>query len=688
MSENGVVPQENGIEVNNSATNTLPSNADNGTRPRIRSDGISQRIRSDAMSQRRHDVPITLKKQESFDSGRKSVESTWKKNVDEMKEDISKKDACDWVGTFFPAAKWIRRYKVKQFLFQDVMAGLTVGCMAIPQSMSYAKLAGLPVEYGLYSMFFPVYAYALFGTSRQLAVGPVAILSLTLSAGLSILVDPNGVGIEGNDELQAQYNKLAIQTSLLVGIICIALGVLRLGFITIFLSHAVTSGFTSGAAIIIALNQAKYILGYDVGRSDHLYELLHDIFAHINEFDWRVFLMGFSSILTLLAMKHIGKTYPKFKWVRYAGPLFVTAITIIVTYVAKLDQKGIPTVGHIPSGMPAVTISEWAPFDSRIVATAITCVVVGFMESVAIAKQLASIHGYEIDASMELVGLGVADFVGAIFQSYPVTGSFSRSAVNNECGAESGISAIVTATMVGVILLFLTPVFEIMPTSVLASIIISGVAGLVDYSEAIHLYKVHKFDFLVWCISFLGTMFLGVEIGIGIAVCISLLLVLYESAYPHMAVLGRLNGTTIYRNIKQYPDAEMYDSMVLCRIDSPIYFANAQYVRDKINKYVKNAEKKSEDKVKYIIVDMSPVSHVDTTAMHILNDLYKDCKSKEKQLCFCNPSVRVMEKLRLDGFIDTVGPSSFFVSVHDAVDSCLIQLEEGTVTVDAALDEC
>jgi len=528
-----------------------------------------------------------------------------------------------------------------------------------------------------------------FGTSRQLAVGPVAILSLTLSAGLTVLVDPNGVGIEGNEELQTRYNMLAIQTSLLVGLICIGLGILRLGFITIFLSHAVISGFTSGAAIIIALNQAKYILGYNVGRSDHLDELLRDIFANISQFDWKIFLMGLSSILCLLAMKHIGKTYPKFKWVRYAGPLFVTVVTIVVTYAAKLDQKGIPVVGGIPSGMPSVTISAWTPFDPNIAVTAITCVVVGFMESVAIAKQLASIHGYEIDASMELVGLGVADVVGAMFQAYPVTGSFSRSAVNNECGASSGISAIVTATMVGLILLFLTPVFEIMPLAVLASIIISGVAGLVDYNEAIHLYKVHKFDFLVWCISFLGTMFLGVEIGIGIAVCISLLLVLYESAYPHMAVLGRLNGTTVYRNVKQYPEAETYDSMVLCRIDAPLYFANAQYVRDKINKYVKTAEKKSNDAVKYVIVDLSPVAHIDTTAMHILNDLYKDYKKKGVQMCFSNPSVRVMDKLRIDGFVDKVGASCFFVSVHDGVDYCLMQLEEGT-EADLAnhLDEC
>jgi len=653
----------------------IPSQA-NGTYSESR-----RRITVDSMSQQRHDVPIKLEKRsESFEL---STKRSISKNIGEISEDMKKRSCCDWLGVCLPASKWIKEYNVKEFLFQDVLAGLTVGCMAIPQSMSYAKLAGLPVEYGLYSMFLPVYAYALFGTSRQLAVGPVAILSLTLSAGLSVLVDPNGTGIEGNPELQAEYNMLAIQASLLVGLICIVLGLLRLGFITIFLSHAVTSGFTSGAAIIIGLNQAKYILGYNVARSDHLYELLHDIFKHINEFDWKTFLMGFSSIVMLLGMKTIGKKYPKFKWVRYAGPLTVTAITIIITYFLKLDEKGISTVGYIPSGMPSFTITEWAPFDSRIVPTAIICVIVGFMESVAIAKQLASIHNYEIDASMELVGIGVADFVGAMFQSYPVTGSFSRSAVNNECGAQSGISAIVTATMVGLILLFLTPVFEVMPLSVLAAIIISGVAGLVDYNEAIHLFKVHKFDFFVWCMSFLGTMFLGVEIGIGIAVVISLLIVLYESAYPHMAVLGRLKGSSIYRNVKQYPDAETYDGLVVCRIDAPLYFANSQYVRDKINKYVNNKEKKSNEKVRYVIVDMSPVSHIDTTAMHIVNDLYKDYQSKGMQLLFSNPAIDVMDKLRKDGFVDKVGPSCFFVSVHDAVDSCLCQLEEGTVA-DAA----
>lgn len=228
--------------------------------------------------------------------------------------------------------------------------------------------------------------------------------------------------------------------------------------------------------------------------------------------------------------------------------------------------------------------------------------------------------------------------------------------------------------------MFLTPVFEIMPLAVLASIIISGVTGLIDYTEAIHLFKVHKFDFVVWIISFLGTLFLGVEIGIGIAVCMSLLIVLYESAYPHMAVLGRLEGTTIYRNVKQYPNAETYDGIVLCRIDAPFYFANCQFVRDKINKYIRQAEERSKSQtsmgVKFVIIDLSPVSHVDTTALHILNDMCKDYQSRNIKLCFSNPSRLVMEKLRFAGFLDLVGASSFFVDSHDAVDCCLLQLEE------------
>jgi sulfate transporter 4 len=219
----------------------------------------------------------------------------------------------------------------------------------------------------------------------------------------------------------------------------------------------------------------------------------------------------------------------------------------------------------------------------------------------------------------------MANFLGGMFQAYPVTGSFSRSAVNNESGAESGIAGMVTATMVGVVLLLLTPVFEKLPLNVLAAIVISGVLGLLDYEEAMYLWRVHKFDFGVWVTACLGTMFLGVEIGLAIAVGVSLLIVIYESAYPHTIVLGRLPGTTVYRNVKQYPETERYDGIVMVRIDAPIYFANVQNIRDKIRKYrlvaaAELAERNGD--VKYIILEMAPVSHIDTSALHILGKFY------------------------------------------------------------------
>ena len=273
--------------------------------------------------------------------------------------------------------------------------------------------------------------------------------------------------------------------------------------------------------------------------------------------------------------------------------------------------------------------------------------------------------------------------MGGMFQSYPVTGSFSRSAVNNESGAVSGISATITASLVGLVLLFLTPIFEKLPLNTLAAIVISGVLGLFDYEEALYLWKVHKFDFAVWMTAFLGTLFLGVEIGLAIAVCVSLIIVIYESAYPHTSVLGRLPGTNVYRNVKQYPEAERYDGIVLVRIDAPLYFANAQNVRDKIRKYRLAAQQELDAQngtVKYLLMEMSPVSHVDTSALHILEDMYETYLERGQQMCFVNPNLGVMQRMVESGFEEKVGREHFFVSIHDAVSWCLNEMDVEAVS--------
>lgn len=370
----------------------------------------------------------------------------------------------EWLHALLPMTRWLSTYRCKEFLQTDILAGLTVGVMIIPQSMSYAKLAGLPVEFGLYSSLMPIYAYAFFGSSRQLAVGPVAMVSLLLSTGLTIVLENEGITPDNNPDYQEIYNLLALQTSVLVGICYIVMGLLRLGFVTIFLSHAVVSGFTSAAAIIIGLSQLKYIFGYNIPNDKSLHGMLYNIFSNINEFNWKTFVLGSSCTFALIGFKRIAAKWPRFKWLRAAGPLFVTVLCIVLQATIDLEAKGIPIVNHIPAGLPNFTGGLVFPVENlgNLGIVILSIVIVGFMESIAIAKKLSQVHGYELDSSMELIGLGMANLSSGLFGGYPVTGSFSRSAVNNASGAMSGISAMVTATMVVVTLLCLTSVFEML----------------------------------------------------------------------------------------------------------------------------------------------------------------------------------------------------------------------------------
>ena len=389
-----------------------------------------------------------------------------------LRQHYTTKTRREWIETFIPMYAWLRSYEWKTNLPYDIVAGLSVGMMSIPQSMSYAKLAGLPVQYGLCSAMVPVFAYSVFGTSRQLAVGPVALLSLILNTGLTPIVSSSGESVTEDD--QGQYNILAIQTALLVGVFYLALGLFRLGFVTKFLSHSVISGFTSGAAFIIAASQLKYIIGYNIPSSYHLFALIKHLFAHISELNYKTFAMGMSCIVVLMTMKYVGKTYHRFGWMKTVGPLVVTVACIVITRLTNLSSLGMPTVGYIPRGYPSFTALDWFPLNAELVTTALAIVVIGFMESIAIAKQLAAKHEYELDSNSELIGLGMANFFGAMFQSYPVTGSFSRSAVNNESGAVSGISGIVTGTLVMITLNYFTWVFEFMVRCVHQSFFLIG----------------------------------------------------------------------------------------------------------------------------------------------------------------------------------------------------------------------
>ncbi len=451
---------QNGLTSSSTATNSEGSEPfeEDTLRQRITNHRKSLlKIRSDLSEGRttRHVVP---------DDVYQVDESPWMEQQRQIFQDnLTQRSFREWMVALVPIFQWLPTYMWKNHLMTDVLAGITVGVMIIPQSMSYAKLAGLPVEYGLYSSLVPIYAYALFGSSRQLAVGPVALVSLLLNSGLTLVLEKQGITPETNEDYHAIYATMALQTSFLVGLTYIGMGLLRMGFVTIFLSHAVVSGFTSAAAIIIGLSQIKYIFGYNIPADKTLHLMLKNIFASINEFNYKTFLLGFFSVFTLMGLKKLTTKSPKFQWMRAAGPLLVTVISIILQATIDLESRGIPVVGHIPKGLPKFTADVVFPLQlGNLSIVVFSIVLIGFMESIAIAKQLANKHNYEVNSSSELVGLGMANMTSGLFGGYPVVGSFSRSAVNNEAGAQSGISGMVTATLVGLVLLFLTSVFELL----------------------------------------------------------------------------------------------------------------------------------------------------------------------------------------------------------------------------------
>ncbi|XP_038690887.1 sulfate transporter 4.1, chloroplastic-like isoform X1 [Tripterygium wilfordii] len=581
----------------------------------------------------------------------------WSSNVRRM-------TTIQWIETFLPCYRWIRTYRWREYLNVDLMAGTTVGVMLVPQAMSYAKLAGLQPIYGLYSGFVPIFVYAIFGSSRQLAIGPVALVSLLVSNTLGGIVD-------SSDEL---YTELAILLALMVGMMECIMGLLRLGWLIRFISHSVISGFTTASAVVIGLSQIKYFLGYDIARSSKIVPLIESIISGADQFSWPPFVMGSIVLAIMLVMKHLGKSRKYLRFLRAAGPL--TAVVLGTTFVKIFQPSSISLVGDIPQGLPKFSIPKEFGYAKSLIPTALLITGVAILESVGIAKALAAKNGYELDSNQELFGLGVSNIFGAFFSAYPTTGSFSRSAVNHESGAKTGLSGLVTGTIIACALLFMTPIFKYIPQCVLAAIVISAVIGLVDYDEAIFLWHVDKKDFVLWTITCTTTLFLGIEIGVLVGVGASLAFVIHESANPHVAVLGRLPGTTVYRNTQQYPEAYTYNGIVIVRVDAPIYFANISYIKDRLREYELDVDKSSSrgpevERIHFVIIEMAPVTYIDSSAIQALKDLHEEYKSRDIQIAISNPNREVLLTLSKSGVIELIGKEWYFVRVHDAVQVCL-----------------
>ncbi len=545
-----------------------------------------------------------------------------------------------------PILDWLPQYN-KEWFKGDLSAGLTVGVMLIPQGMAYAMLAGLPAQYGLFTALVPIVIYAIFGTSRQLAVGPVALVSLLTLETVSQLAAP---GTE-------TYIALAITLALMVGLIELFMGVFRLGFLVNFLSHPVISGFTSAAAIIIGLSQLKHILGIKIPRGLKVHEIVMTAIEQSNLINMTSLWIGLAGIAVILISKKINKAIP--------GSLLAVIFGIILANVMGLGAEQIKIVGDIPSKLPTFALPEmsWEIF-TNMLPLAAALALVGFMESIAVAKALQSKHkDYKVDSNQELIALGLASIVGSFFQSYTVEGGFGRSAVNDQAGAKTGVAALISAVVVLLTLLYLTPLFFYLPKAILGSIIMVAVIGLIDIHEVKLLWKRNRTDLAMLVVTFIGTLMLGVEEGIGLGVLLSLAMVIYRTTRPHVAVLGNVPDTHFYRNVERFPSVVIDDQILIVRFDAQIYFANANYFKEQVEELVDNKG----DKLKLVILNSESINNLDSSAVHAIKDLVEEYLAKGIEIAFTGVKGPVRDAMTKAEIL-TESTGDHFMSVQEAVD--------------------
>ena len=550
--------------------------------------------------------------------------------------------------SYLPFLSWIKEYNKKNFS-GDLSAGLTVGVMLIPQGMAYSMLAGLPPEYGLYASTIPLIIYALFGTSRQLAVGPVAMVALLIASGVGALAEI------GTDE----FIGMAILLSLMVGGIQLLMGLLRLGFLVNFLSHPVISGFTSAAAIIIGFSQLKHLFGISIPRGK-VHETVMNIVDNVAEINIPTVIIGVSAIVVLVMLRRINKKIP--------GPLIVVLAGIGAVYLLGMHEMGVKIVKDIPSGFPGLALPEmsWDAMGA-LIPTALTISLVGFMESIAVAKAIQAKHkNYKVVPNQELIGLGAANIFGSFFQAFPTTGGFSRTAVNDQAGAKTGMAAIISAVLVILTLLFLTDYFYFMPKAILAAIILVAVFGLIDVKEAKHLWATDKTDFTMFMATAVATLALGVEEGIGIGVILSLGMVIYRVSYPHIARLGQIPGTNLYRNVERYDNLIEHEGILVIRLDAQLYFANVEFFKEKLLSSIE-----ARDGVRVVILDAKAVDNIDSTAVHSIHEITEELEQQGIRFILTGVKGPVRDALHRSNLDEELGRENMFLNVHEAVEYVL-----------------
>ncbi|HEV8033767.1 SulP family inorganic anion transporter [Yoonia sp.] len=557
---------------------------------------------------------------------------------------------------YLPILTWGRTYN-RTALSNDLVAALIVTIMLIPQSLAYALLAGLPAEAGLYASIVPIMLYAVFGTSRALAVGPVAVVSLMTAAALSNIVEQGTMG----------YAVAALSLAALSGAILLAMGLFRLGFIANFLSHPVIAGFITASGIIIAASQLKHILGINA-EGHNLLELVVSLVTHLGETNWITAIIGILATGFLFwvrkglkpLLKRFGLSDSLTGVFVKTGPVVVVVATTAAVWGLGLADKGVSIVGEVPQSLPPLTLPSFSPdLLWQLLLPAFLISIIGFVESISVAQTLAAKKRQRIDPDQELIGLGAANIGASLTGGFPVTGGFSRSVVNFDAGAETPAAGAFTAIGLAIAALALTPLIYFLPKATLAATIIVAVLSLVDFSILKRSWNYSKADFAAVLATILLTLVLGVEAGVSAGVGLSILLHLYKSSKPHIAEVGQVPGTEHFRNILRH-DVITDPSIVTLRVDESLYFANARYLEDKIQSRV------AKDKdIRHVILQCAAINEIDLSALESLEAINERLREMDVKLHLSEVKGPVMDRLKREHFLSEM-TGQVFLSQFEA----------------------
>jgi SulP family sulfate permease len=550
------------------------------------------------------------------------------------------------IKELIPILEWLPNYNSSRFK-GDFIAGIIVSIILIPQGIAYALIAGIPPIYGLYCALVPQLVYAIFGSSRQVAIGPVAMDSLIVATGVSTLA------LAGSDS----YIAIAILLAFMVGSIQFLLGVFRLGFIVNFLSKPVISGFTSAVALTIGVNQFRNLFGVDFVQSDQIQYVLEDIWFNIIDFNLHTTVIGLISVGVIILLRKINKKIP--------NALLVVVVGILTIRYLGDEFSDVAIVKDIPSGLPSFSFPEMDISQIKeLLPIALTLVMVGYLETISIGKSLeAKQDEYKLRPNQELIALGLSNIIGSWFKAYPSTSSFSRSAINQESGATTGMASLVSVVMVLLTLLFLTPLFYHLPKTVLAAIIIVAVFGLVNIKEAIFLWKANNLDFWLLVVTFFSTLLFGIEYGIMIGVGLSLIILIFRTSRPYVAELGKVPESDFYRNRERFNEVILDDEVLVFRFDAQLFYANASY-------FIETLELMVEEKgprLKLIVLDAESINRVDSTGVEMLKERIRFYHKKNILFYFAGVKGPVRDHLFRGKILDIITLDHFYMRVNGAV---------------------